>query len=69
MSRILFLEGNPEGLVMVKHPFSISQTIVLEAKFLLLVGTKAPSFKPHFLGGPMNGRHVKNRACAPIDHS
>jgi hypothetical protein len=61
MSRVLFLEGRPEGLVMVKHAFSASPEARNRNKGAFLQGA--------FLGERIGGLQAKKRPYAQIDHS
>jgi hypothetical protein len=45
MSRVLFLEGNPEGFVMVKHAFSAPPTAVPEAETSRLGGNRGAAIE------------------------
>jgi hypothetical protein len=61
MSRVLFVEGKPEGLAMVKHAFPAFP----EARNR----NKSAFFQGPFLGDRNRRRHAKKRSDAQIEHS
>jgi hypothetical protein len=65
MSRIVFFEGNPEGLVMEKQPISAFQAAVPEARNRDSSGL----IQGRFPGDPRFGRQAKIHPGVAIDHS
>ena len=62
MSRVLFLEGKPEGFVMVKHALSTARAAVPEAKTSRPGGNTGAVIEGRFPGNRRFGRQAKKRA-------